>query len=585
MKIGMMVCAWIVGSATAFAWIDYSDKVPRQAPAFGKEFAGFTLKIYSEKVEFEQEEPVRITIEIHNGTPRTTLLPQKDDAKGRRYALYLVLANKDGATLFSRNLLEKTADDFVAAGRIPPNAGTILLRVPFDSLRFARIEKYEYGMPYFDPKKPGVPSGALTPQLYTLKAILLSAKEKTRPDFVVASELWRILLLPKSVDRMTPAEKVAKMKKYLAKMSEGAYGGMGVSSQLAAFGDEVVAPLIEMADKKGGKEVRESRIWAIVTLCNTGSTKAEEYIIERFSDPVDFGDLAFLAWHSQGFHSKRVTAALSRLCEDVATGKPMPWEKTHGPESRAQGRAILEFAFKHFISIHHSITDKTAAGVIKLGDPKIAAFGLAAWKPGSPEVAIAVVKPLFLQRQVHGNLKKAVLNVLFQALGPAGFPKLDRKGNVNEQWLQAALWLGRKGKLTPAEVQDCLRNLVFAVRKENTDLQKKLIAALRGQFGKSFPVPRGRIVLPDHWVKTWRWALRTGKVGKKEAVAFLCAQMRTREAIPAVVRTALLLELRHFLGAAFPLKAKSAGAVNLETDWPTCGQWLVDHGYFGKKGK
>jgi hypothetical protein len=61
--------------------------------------------------------------------------------------------------------------------------------------------------------------------------------------------------------------------------------------------------------------------------------------------------------------------------------------------------------------------------------------------------------------------------------------------------------------------------------------------------------------------------------------------MRTREAIPDVVRKALLLELADRLGDAFPLKAKTAADIDLETDWPTCGQWLVEHGFFGKKGK
>lgn len=246
---------------------------------------------------------------------------------------------------------------------------------------------------------------------------------------------------------------------------------------------------------------------------------------------------------------------------------------------------MLEFAFKHFIAIHHSITDKTAAGVVAMNDPKIAAFGLMAWTPSSPAAALAAIKPLFRRRRVHGNLKKAALKVLFQALRADGFPKPERDGNVNEQWLHAALWLGRAGKLSRADVQACLRNLVFDMRKENAAGQKELIAALRSQYGTAFPVPRGPVVLPDHWVATWRWALRQAKVPKAEAVQFLCAQMRTREAIPDGVRTALLLELARYLGAAFPLKAKTAKEIDLETDWPTCGRWLVAHGYFGKQGK
>jgi hypothetical protein len=582
MKAFTFLIGCLFGAASACAWIDYSDNVPKQEPAFGKEFAGFALKIYTEKVEFEQEQPVEVTIEIRNSNPRSTLLPQEAD-EGRRYALYVVLADKSGNSLFSRNLLDNVTDNFVAQGRIPPGASTVLAQVPFDSLTVAKVEEYEHGIPYFDPKKRGVSAGGLSPQLFTLKAVLLSAEAETRPDFVVASDLWRILLLPKSVDRMTADEKSSKMKRYLDKMAEGAYGGIGVSSQLAAFGDDAVEPLIEMAERTGEEgAVRESRIWAIVTLCNTGSKRAEDYIVKRLQDPVSFGDLAFLAWHSQGFHSKHVTDTLSRLCEDIATGKPLPWEKKHGPKSRTHGRGCLEFAFKHFAAIRRSITDDTAAGVVAMGDPKIASFGLAAWKPADPQAAVRVIKPLFLQQGVHGNLKKAALNVLADALVTRGFPAYDREKNVNEQWLQAALWLSRNSELTAPQLRACLRGLVFDVRKENSETQEILIAALRSQAGPSFPVPKGPIVLPDHWVATWRWALHDTETDPREAAAFLCNQMRTREAIPDVVRIALLLELKHFVGDPFPLKATTAKDVDLETDWPTCGQWLVENGYFGK---
>ena len=581
----LAVLCVLLGTLTAHAWIDYSDNVPEQEPTFGKEFAGFALKIYTEKVEFEQEEAVKVFVEIKNGNPRTTLMPEEQAGEDRRFALYVVLGDKNGNSQFSRNLLDSLPDNFIAEGRIPPNAGTVLARVPFDTMRVSKVEEYRDGLPYFGPKKSGNLAGRLSPQLFTLKAVLLSVEGEKRPDFVVASELWRILLRPKSVDRMTAAEKQSKMKQYLAKMSEGAYGGIGVSSQLAAFGDEAVDDLIKMAERKGEGAVRESRIWAIVTLCNTGSERAEAYVLEKLKNPVDFGDLAFLAWHSQGFHSDRVTSVLSTFCEDAATGRPMPWEKTHGPESRAHGRGCLEFGFKHFINIRHSISDETAAGVVRMGDPKIASFGLSAWRPTDPDVTVRVVKPLFTKPAVHGNLKKATLTVLSQGLITEGFPEYDRESGVNEQWLRAMLWFGRKEILTAEQLAEALRWLVLDVRKENVALQEQLISALRSQLEGRSPVPDGRIVLPDHWVATWRWALHAGPLEKDWAVKFLCNQMRTREAIPDVVRKGLLLELRQYLGKDFPLKARTEKEIDLETDWPTCGQWLVDNGYFGKKGK
>jgi hypothetical protein len=87
----------------------------------------------------------------------------------------------------------------------------------------------------------------------------------------------------------------------------------------------------------------------------------------------------------------------------------------------------------------------------------------------------------------------------------------------------------------------------------------------------------------DDWVKTWRWAIHDAKLPNDEAVAFLCQQMRTRDEIPDAVRLGLLLELKQALGDKFPLKAAKASDIVLDDDWPTCGQWLVENGYFGKK--
>ncbi len=567
-------------AALSLGWIDYDDKVEKSKPEFGKVFEGFALRIHTKRVEFEQDEAEELTIEIRNDNERASLLPGEQDPE-RTYALYLVIADKNGTSRFSRNLLEKFALDSVAKGRIPPKARSTLLTLEFNHVAVARVDEFLHGMPNFGEQTRFVSTADLVPRIYTLKVILLSAKPDKRPDFAVASDVWRILLKPKSGDRMAVDEKTRNMQKWLRKMGEGAFGGVNVSSQLAALGEMAVDPLIEMADRPGGGPVGESRIWAIVTLCNIKSKKAEDYILRRIRDPVAFGDLAFLVWHSQGFHSQRVRETLRTFCEDAATGKPMPWEKKHGPGSRRHAKGSLEFAFKHFISIKRSITDATAEGVLAMDDPKIASFGLAAWQPSGPDAALRVLTPMFDGRRVHGNLKKAALNRLSQALAGDGFPKYDRQANINQQWMAAALWLKRRGKLADKPFVDCLRTLVFDVRKESTAVQRELVKRLQEARIPAFPVRTPRTKLPNDWVQTWRWALRTSDLSKDEAIQYLCAKARTRDPIPDAVKTGMLLELKRIIGSAFPLE--STTEVNLDEDWPTCGRWLVENGYFKKK--
>jgi hypothetical protein len=121
------------------------------------------------------------------------------------------------------------------------------------------------------------------------------------------------------------------------------------------------------------------------------------------------------------------------------------------------------------------------------------------------------------------------------------------------------------------------------VRKENTTTQRDTMLALR-RFGAQadYPVKAGQPDPVADWVKTWRWALHGSNLPPKEATAFLCQQMRTHDEIPDVVRRALLIELKQALGNDFPLKATTVEEIDLEEDWPTCGQWLVEKGYFGK---
>ena len=562
----------------ALGWINYDDKVIAVKPEFGKEFQGFSLKLSTKRMKFEQEMPEPVTIVLRNSSNRSTLLPKTTVKSNRQYALHLVLADKSGQTsFFSRNLLTDK-HDIIVTGAIPPNSTTELLTVSFDSLEVATVDEYEYGMPSFNPKKAMTKAGSMSPQIFTLKAVLLSGKKETRPDFAIASKSWQIMLLPKSAARMSQSEKQAKLKRYLAKMSEGAYGGIGVSSQLAALGEIAVDPLIAMAEKIGPTQVRESRIWAIVTLCNSGSPKAEDYIIKRISDPVDFGDLAFLVWHSQGFHSKRVTTVIKDLALAIVTDQELPWEKKHGRASRGHGRGCLEYIFKHFLSIHESVSDNIMTGSLTLEDPKLLSFALQVWKPSSPQKAIELTKTIFLSLDTHPNVKTTVLKRLGKSLDKNGFPAYNRNLELDESWHAAGMWLAEHQHLNDEQLLRFLLAQVLTVKQNKTRLA--VISQLRRHARDGFPVQTATPSLTTDWIRTWQWALKTGNFTTKQTTTFLCKQMRTREGLDPELKCALLQEFKRVLGNDFPLK--SGTDINLERDWNTCGKWLVEKGFFGK---
>lgn len=572
-------------------WVDYGTTVEREEPVFGKEFQGISLRIQTANVEFEQDMPEEIVVHLRNSTDRTRLTMQ-EPGEGRRFALYLVVADEEGNSLFSRNLLDPLPENIFARERIPPQASCELIRVPYNRLEVAKVETYLDGLPHFEEGQRLTNAGWMRPRIYHLKAVLLSTLPDQRPDFVAASEVWRILLRPKSAERMAADEKGRLMERYLARMGEGAYGGVGVSAQLAALGEDAVAPLIEMAERTGGEDeaakarIRESRIWAIVTLCNTGSKRAEDYILERLHDPIDFGDLAFLAWHCQGFRSPRVTAAARQLAEDIASGRELPWERRHGPESRRHGMGCFEFLCKHFISIKHSITEATMAGALEFPSPELTGYALMAWQPADGEQALRVLRPLFRRGDIHPNLRRLAVAKLAPFHAGQGFPAYVREATPDEQeqaWLDAALWLQRNGRLDEGEILHFLRRFALAIRKENTVGQRDLMLALR-RFGAGagYPVASGRIDPVADWVRTWQWALRESDLPAREAADFLCRQMRTREEIPDVVRRALLFELKRVLGEEFPLASATPEDIDLAEAWPACGQWLVEQGYFGQ---
>ena len=570
---------FIPALAFCLGWLDYDDNVAETEPEFGKEFRDLALKIHTENIEFEQEfaEPVIVTLK--NSTGRSTLVPDAEGNAGRRYALYLILADAGGgASRFSQNLLEND-EGFMKRGSIPAAEEAELCRVPFDSLQVRNVEEYEDGMPYFDPEHHPVRTANLTPELYVLKAVLFSSAGGKKPDFVLASGAWPIKLLPKSLERMTEPEKQQKMQRYLARMAEGAYGGKGVSSQLAAMGEMAVEPLLEMAEKRGSGTTRESRIWAIVTLCNSGSKQAEDYIVKRLHDPIAFGDLAFLAWHSQGFRSDRITALLQALALDIVTGRELPWEKKHGRDSRHHGSGCLEYIFKHFQSIGVTISDEIAAPLLTFSDPKLICFGLAVWTPSGPEAAAQLLKPVFLDYSAHPNLKRVTVRTLAAQLSDQGFPAYNRETDVNESWQEAGMWLVRQKHLSAEQAQIFLRQQVLTVKTPG--LQQRVVGALRQVAGPEFPVRSSQMRLPGDWIKTWRWALDTGTYPDETAVRFLCNQMRTEGELDPAVKRALLIELKKRLGPEFPLA--STTDIDTDEDWHTCGRWLVGKGYFGKR--
>ncbi|MCK5805963.1 MAG: hypothetical protein KAI66_24240 [Lentisphaeria bacterium] len=575
-----------------FAWIDYDDKVENKQAKFGKDFEGCALQLYTDKVEFEQEMPEKVTVVLRSRNDRATLLPAPRATKTRRYALYIVVADKNGTSLFSRNLLEGKSANPVLAGTLKPRASQVVISVPFDQLEVAGVDEYLDGMPFFDEKTRMRNAGKLVPHLYTLKAVLLSGEPEKRPDFAVASDLWQVILRPKSPARMTEAERQVKLKAWLATMSQGAVAGGRVSSQLASLGDTAVPALIKLSEKRAeagmkpdvAQAVADSRIWAIVTLCNTRSRAAEDYIMKRLKDPLAFRELSFIVWHSQGFHSKRVTETLRAFAEDASNGRPMPWEKKHGRKSRGYGRGACEYVFKHFSSRGASVTDQTIVGCIARGDPKLTAFALAAWKPSSGEAALKVLKPLWTKADLHPNVRRASAHALARAMGGDGFPKYNSQADPDIQWIADTVWLYREKHLSPQETLDGLRNTVFQVRKEN-DKPKVLLMKILGKLARKsgYPVTGSTFDMPADWDRTWVWALRTSTIDKTAATQFLCRQMRTREALPAVTKRALLVELKRVIGDKFPL-ASTAAARKPEA-WNICGQWLVDNGYFGADKK
>jgi len=434
----------------AGGWIDYTDRVEQKTPAFGREYRSFSLMLHTAKAEFELGTAQPVTVVLRNAGDETRLAT--DDKKERFLHLYIAAADPAGTTYFSNDLLP--ADHVARTGSIPKNRDTPLLGVSFDSLRFAKVESFVHGLPKFPATDQGWFSALdLVPKLYVMKAMLLSGVPNSRPDFAVASDAWPVLVRPMAGDRMTDQERNIRLQKYLQKLRQGAYGGMAVSSQLAALGETSVDALIEIADQTGEERTRESRIWAIVTLCNTGSPRALSYIKKRLVDPVALGDLNFLAWHSQGFGSNEIPPILEDLARQALTGRELPWERPNRTVSDDVKHTFLEFVFKHFATIRRDLPEDIVRAALAGGNPKTATFALGAWRPKSAREAASVVSEQFViarTGEAHPNLKRAILQRLAQADPGSSFPGYRRDAPLDEQWQNIELWLQNQGWLPKA---------------------------------------------------------------------------------------------------------------------------------------
>lgn len=559
----------------ARAWIDYTDKVPAgPAPGFGKPFVGISLKLELGHAEFELGTPEPLRLRLRNDDPRSTLLPPGLPPGDRRYALHLILASQGGTSYFSRNLLADPAQA-PAGGQFASGSETVVWDGTFDQVGFAPVDKVALDRPDFPPAERLRPSDELTPELYVLSAVLLSQTGTKKPDFVVASAPWTVLLRPVRGERLAEAERQQRLAKYLARLREGAYGGMAVSSQLAALGEIGVAPLIELADRTGDEKTRESRIWAIVTLCNTGSARAADYIRHRLQHPVDLRDLPFLAWHSLACRNPASETELLDLMRLVAAGQRLPWQDEHPDVSDGIKDDFIEFASKHFKYTGQSLPDEIVANCLKRTDPKSTSFALEAWRPASAESAITVLLPAFAPPCRHPNLKRLALRRLADA-GVAGVTAPGEGGDVAGAWYAAGCQFADAGKLAGEARVGFLRTQVLELRTPQlrADAVRRLATAL-----PAFPVKPEAFATPEGWVQAWQWTIAQGGFRDEDIVRFLADEAARDAQLTPAEKTAILKELsRPGHKDTFPAKDGEAGEA-LDQEWPKLLHWLAEKKY------
>ena len=480
-----LACAF-VGASSAVGWIDYGTSVTREPPAFGGPFRGIALRLSTEDVEFEQDVAEEVTITLRNVSDEPTFMPESLDTAARDIRVYVVLADRGSRVYFSQNLWaacqKAEADVPLAADSERP-----LISVPFTELHVRRPSDMEGGIPLFeDAGNTSRAASQLPPGVYGVKAMILSGPADQRPDFTVASNSWPVLLLPKSGSRMSEEEKAGKLTRYMKRLKRGAYGGLAVSSQLAALGEIAVEPLLETAEKQGGGHVRESRIWALVTLCNTGSSRAEAYIRRRLNAPVDLGDLPFLAWHSQGFDSAGIRAQLEELALGVLAGERLPWAAGDKTVDEPTKTAFLEFTLKHFIRIRHRPAEDILRGCMQAEvQPKIAALALelVSRTPGrSPEDMAAILGPLLTRVEADSRLRDRAVSLCPETVQSAAPPE--------HQWLRAVKWVHDNGQLTTPEYTAFLSRLVDDSHLEDDGARRAAMRELEKHTGGTAPIER-----------------------------------------------------------------------------------------------
>lgn len=559
----------------AGAWIDYTDKVPAgPTPGYGKPFVGMSLKLESGHAEFELGTAEPLRLRLRNEDPRATLLPPGLPPADRRYALHLILVTQSGATFFSRSLLADPAQP-PAGGSIASGQETAIWDGTFDKVSFAAVDKVTLDRPDFPPAARMRPSDELVPQLYVLSAVLLSQTAGKKPDFVVASAPWTVLLRPVRGERLAEAERQQRLDKYLAKMREGAYGGIAVSSQLAALGEVGVAPLIELADRTGDEKARESRAWAIATLCNTGSPRAADYIRRRLQHPVDLRDLPFLAWHSLACRTPDSEKDLLELLRLVAAGQRLPWQDEHPEVSDAVRDDFIEYTGKHFKHTGQSLPDEIVANCLKRADPKSTSFAMEAWKPASAESALAVLLPAFAPPCRHPTVKRLALRRLADA-GVPGVSAPGEGGDIAAAWYAAGCQLADAGKLTGEARAGFLRTQLLELRTPQlrADVLRRLVAAV-----PAFPVKPEALATPEGWTQAWQWTLAQGGVRGEDELRFLAAEAARDAQLTTGEKAAILKEIsRPGRKDTFAGKGEDT-AEALAQVWPGLLQWLTAKKY------
>lgn len=558
------------------AWIDYGTSVERDTPAFGKAYRGVALKLETEKAEFELGTPEPVSLVLRNRDRIKLAAPETlTTSKGaRKTALYIVLATESGASYFTPDLGGR-AHGKLSAGILPQTVNSNLLTVPFDDLRFRRVETFRNGWPHVKKAHPVRASTDLTPQLYSMRAILLSGQQGKRPDFTVASNVWPVLLRPQQAASLSEKEKQRKLEGYLRDLKRGAYGGKRVASQLAALGETAVDPLIAVADQKGGKTTMESRVWALVALCNNPDPRSDAYVRKRLHEPTALGDLRFLAWHSQACRDPSVQKSLHRLVKKAACGPGTPWDKHFNEVPDHVVSGFLEFAFKQYTRTQSKVDDRIVSCCLARSTPKPAAYALAVWQPSGPDAVLRTLTPSWLKWGQAPNLKSAILRSLDKWCRPvtADMPAYRRGDSVERQWFETGLWLAESGRFTTPQKRVFLTVEVLTVR--DPALKTRVREAVRRTDWDTAP-PKIDTARTGAWTTLWRWALNRDVLTEEQAVLFLVSRMRREETLQPSDKRAILEELK----VRLPAIPFDNGARDINAAWAECGKWLVKQGYF-----